>query len=121
MTTSSTPDARRENTLATEVFDDASATPGTTPTPTPAATATAPAPATQPAPAIPEPLYLSGPAPVAGGLGILGLLCAAVTLFLQLTDVSLPWTDLGPWTVVAAGLVVVLVGAIGLRGSRTRD
>ena len=119
MTTSSTPDAPRENTLATEVFDDASATPGTAPALAPQATATAPA--TQPAPAMPEPPYLSGPAPFAVVLGILGLLFAAVTLFLQLTDVSLPWTDLGPWTVVAAGLVVVLVGAIGLRGSRTRD
>ena len=119
MTTSSTPDAPRENTLATEVFDDASAIPGTAPALAPQATATAPA--TQPAPAMPEPPYLSGPAPFAVVLGILGLLFAAVTLFLQLTDVSLPWTDLGPWTVVAAGLVVVLVGAIGLRGSRTRD
>lgn len=119
MTTPSTPDAPRENTLATEVFDDATATPAATQTAT-ATTATATT-ATAPAPALPEPTYLSGPAPFAVVLGILGLLFAALTLFVQLTDVSLPWTDLGPWTVVAAGLVVVLVGAIGLRGSRDRD
>lgn len=112
MTTSSTPETPREDTLATEVFHDAATTPVATPT-----TATA----TAPAPALPEPVYLSGPAPFAVVLGILGLLFAAATLFVQLTDASLPWTDLGPWTVVAAGLVVVLVGAIGLRGSRNRD
>lgn len=126
MTTSSTPDAPREDTLATEVFDPA-------PSPTvAAATATDPAPTPAPAsspgsaqpalaPSLPEPVYLTGPAPFAVVLGLLGLLFAAATLFTQLTDVSLPWTDLGPWTVVAAGLVVVVVGAIGLRGSRTRD
>lgn len=118
MSTPSTPDVPREDTLATEVFDDRATTPVATPTPT---TATATATATAPAPALPEPIYLSGPAPFAVVLGLLGLLFAAATLFTQLTDVSLPWTDLGPWTVVAAGLVVVLVGAIGLRGSRNRD
>ena len=33
---------------------------------------------------------------------------------------ALPWNDLGPWSVVAAGIVVLLVGAIGLRSSRNR-
>jgi|JI10StandDraft_1071094.scaffolds.fasta_scaffold969685_2 protein-S-isoprenylcysteine O-methyltransferase Ste14 len=115
MSTSSTPDVPREDTLATEVFTEAPASP--------VATATSEDP-TQPAsaaPALPEPTYLSGPAPFAVVLGLLGLLFAAATLFAQLTDLSLPWTNLGPWTVVAVGLVVVLVGAIGLRGSRTRD
>jgi len=111
----STPDTPRSDTLATEVFD-------APPSPT-VATETTPASATTPttAPALPEPTYLSGPAPFAVVLGLLGLLFAAATLLTQLTDLSLPWTDLGPWTVVAAGLVVVIVGAIGLRGSRTRD
>lgn len=114
MTTSSTPDASREDTLATQVFDDAATTSVASPAP-------ATVPATAPAAALPEPVYLSGPAPFAVVLGILGLLFAAATFIIQLTDASLPWTDLGPWTVVAAGLVVVLVGAIGLRGSRHRD
>lgn len=108
----STPDTPRSDTLATEVFDAA-------PSPTVATAASASTPTT--APALPEPTYLSGPAPFAVVLGLLGLLFAAATFLTQLTDLSLPWTDLGPWTVVAAGLVVVVVGAIGLRGSRTRD
>jgi hypothetical protein len=85
-------------------------------TPTPPNT-----PATPATPALPEPVYLDGPAPFAVTLGLLGLLFAAATLFAQLTDVAVPWTDLGPWTVVAAGLLVVVVGAIGLRSSRTHD
>ena len=68
----------------------------------------------------PEPVWLQGPAPFAIVLGILGLLVAGVTLLRELTDVTLPWTDLGPWSVVAAGLVVLVVGAIGLRSSRAR-
>jgi hypothetical protein len=110
-----TPDAPRSDTLATEVFD-----PAPPPSVATASTATA-ATTTATAPAPPEPTYLSGPAPFAVVLGLLGLLFAAATFLTQLTDLSLPWTDLGPWTVVAAGLVVVVVGAIGLRGSRTRD
>ena len=82
-------------------------------------TATAPAPApARPHP--PEPQWLNGPAPFALVLGLLGLLVAGSVLVTELTDVTLPWGDLGPWSVVAAGLVVLLVGAIGLRSSRTR-
>jgi hypothetical protein len=62
--------------------------------------------------------WLRGPAPFAVVLGLLGLLVAGAVLLTELTDVRFPWADLGPWTVVAAGLVVVLVGAIGLRSSR---
>jgi hypothetical protein len=112
MTTPSTPDTPRSDTLATEVFDAAPSPTGTTATTATSATT---------APALPEPTYLTGPAPFAVVLGLLGLLFAAATFLTQLTDLSLPWTDLGPWTVVGAGLVVVIVGAIGLRGSRTRD
>jgi len=54
-------------------------------------------------------------------LGLLGLLTAGTVLLTELTDWTLPWGDLGPWSVVAAGLVVLLVGAIGLRSSRSRD
>lgn len=92
-------------------------TPGT-PEDTPATNA--PHAPTAHAPALPEPVYVEGPAPFAVVLGLLGLLFASTTLFTQLTDVSVPWTQLGPWTVVAAGLLVVVIGAIGLRSSRTR-
>ena len=44
----------------------------------------------------------------------------AATAYPKLADVNVPWDDLGPWSVVAAGVVVLLVGAIGLRSSRAR-
>jgi hypothetical protein len=128
------PDARREDGLADEMFVDdghtmAVPTTGTPADPSDAAatgattTATGPAPATPriPAPDSPEPQWLTGPAPFALVLGLLGLLVAGSVLVAELTDITLPWGDLGPWSVVAAGLVVLLVGAIGLRSSRTRD
>jgi hypothetical protein len=69
-----------------------------------------------------EQQWLRGPAPFAIVLGLLGLFVAGAVLLAELTDLSMPWNDLGPWTVVAAGIVVVLVGAIGLRSSRrTQD
>ena len=54
-------------------------------------------------------------------LGLLGLVVAGATLLSELADVNVPWDDLGPWSVVAAGIVVLLVGAIGLRSSRARS
>jgi hypothetical protein len=128
------PETRVDDSLADEVFVDdsrtaplpttvppaATATPATG-APTATMTATAPATASSPAPSTPpEPTYLSGPAPFALVLGLLGLLVAGSVLVNELTDISLPWGDLGPWSVVAAGLVVLLVGAIGLRSSRNR-
>ncbi len=129
-------DTTTDGTLADEVVVDdqrtaalptwAPATPGGTATATTTATTTtAPAPTTAPTTAggastSPEPQWLQGPAPFALVLGLLGLVVAGSTLFAELTDVTLPWDDLGPWSVVAAGLVVLLVGAIGLRSSRNR-
>ena len=104
------------------------AAPAATATAAPAATATAapptPGPAVAPgagAPAAAQPPYLRGPAPFAIILGLLGLLIAGVTLVSEVTDLTVPWDDLGPWTVVAAGIVVLLVGAIGLQASRSQD
>ncbi len=94
--------------LADEVFVDARRTTALPTTPAPTASA-------------PEQEWIEGPAPFAIILGILGLVVAGAVLLGELTDVSLPWNDLGPWSVVAAGLVVLLVGAIGLRSSRTRS
>jgi hypothetical protein len=68
-----------------------------------------------------QPPYLRGPAPFAIILGLLGLLVAGVTLVSEVADLTVPWDDLGPWTVVAAGIVVLIVGAIGLRASRSQD
>ncbi len=121
------PGGRADDDLADEMFHDDD---HTTELPTTGAsastatmTATAPAPAGPriPAPASPpEQQWLSGPAPFALVLGLLGLLVAGSVLVNELTDITLPWGDLGPWSVVAAGLVVLLVGAIGLRSSRSR-
>ncbi len=133
-----TPDA---GTLADEVFtdttrepDEASARPTTalpvTPSPQPvtaaptttavgtASAATATSTATPVATAPDDGPWLPGASPFAIVLGLLGLLLAGAVLVGELTDLTFPWADLGPWTVVAAGLVIVLVGAIGLRSSR---
>ena len=139
-TTPPTPDAPNtpeppepRDSLADEMFVDDGATTVLPTTDTPAATsaasttaatmtAAAPAAPSIPAPVSPpEPQWLSGPAPFALVLGLLGLLVAGSVLVSELTDVTLPWGDLGPWSVVAAGLVVLLVGAIGLRSSRSRE
>jgi len=131
------PETRPDATLADEMFVDdgrtaalptsdaaTAAAPGgastaldTAPAPTPAPGSTTASNATD----APEQEWLTGPAPFALVLGLLGLLVAGSVLVGELTDVTLPWGDLGPWSVVAAGLVVLLVGAIGLRSSRTRD
>lgn len=125
-------DTTAAGTLADEVFVDEGRTApiptwappaptATTATTGATATATAPAPTRAPAPtAAPEPEWIRGPAPFALVLGLLGLVVAASTLVAELTDVTLPWNDLGPWSVVAAGIVVLIVGAIGLRSSRSR-
>ncbi|GGL35816.1 hypothetical protein H9L10_01855 [Phycicoccus endophyticus] len=81
----------------------------------PVTTAAAPAPA---AAEQPPPLYRSGPAPFAVVLGLLGLVTAAWVLLAETTDLTVPWADLGPWTIVAAGVLIVLVGLLGIRGSR---
>ncbi len=138
-TTDNTPhdDTPRDATLADDVFVDSTRVPApataqptaalpVTPAPgpvTPAATApvTAPGTASTTPAVVTAPAdgpWLKGPAPFAIVLGILGLLVAAGVLLTELVDVTFPWADLGPWTVVAAGIVVVLVGAIGLRSSR---
>jgi hypothetical protein len=123
--TPETPTPRHDDTLADEMFTEEVITDdgATTVLPTTGATMTETAPAPKiPAPATPsEQQYLSGPAPFALVLGLLGLLVAGSVLVGELTDITLPWGDLGPWSVVAAGLVVLLVGAIGLRSSRSRD
>ena len=130
------PQTRPDDSLADEVFVDDSRTealpttvapassapaPGSAPTATMTAVAPAPAPTGSATPATPpEPQWLRGPAPFALVLGVLGLLVAGSVLVNELTEVSLPWGDLGPWSVVNAGVVVLLVGAIGLRSSRNR-
>lgn len=113
----STHDAPHEDTLATEVFDRDPAGDTTSPASPPAPTASSPPPTTEPA----ERPYLSGPAPFAIVLGLLGLLVAGAVLVAELTQVTLRMDNLGPWTVVAAGVVILVVGALGVRASRPKD
>ena len=119
----------RDDTLADEMFDETTREPGSAPAdtttalpvPPAATTASGPTAVGTPRPATTAPAdgpWLDGPAPFAIVLGLLGLLTAGAVLLTELTDVTFPWADLGPWTVVAAGLVVVIVGVIGLRSSR---
>jgi len=126
-------DPPQDGTLADEVFVDdtatralptSSGTSGTSGTPVMTAaapTASTASPTTTTATEPPEQEWLKGPAPFALVLGLLGLVVAGATLLSELADVNVPWDDLGPWSVVAAGIVVLLVGAIGLRSSRARS
>jgi hypothetical protein len=121
-----TADPAPDDALADEVFvdDDATRSLPTTPSATSAAGAVGATGATTATvtstPEAPEQEWLKGPAPFALVLGLLGLVVAGATLLSELADVNVPWDDLGPWSVVAAGIVVLLVGAIGLRSSRAR-
>jgi hypothetical protein len=121
-----TADPAPDDALADEVFvdDDATRSLPTTPSATGAAGAVGATGATTATvtatPEAPEQEWLKGPAPFALVLGLLGLVVAGATLLSELADVNVPWDDLGPWSVVAAGIVVLLVGAIGLRSSRAR-
>jgi len=130
-----TADPAPDDALADEVFvdDDATRSLPTTPSATGAAgtdsaagvtgangASTAPTATTTATAEAPEQEWLKGPAPFALVLGLLGLVVAGATLLSELADVNVPWDDLGPWSVVAAGIVVLLVGAIGLRSSRAR-
>jgi hypothetical protein len=98
---------------ATTSREPTTSTPAAPPAPTDP-TSDTPPPAT-------VPVWRSGPAPFPLLLGLLGLVTAVTVLVSEVADLRVPWTDLGPWSVVAVGLVVLVVGAIGLRASRSHD
>lgn len=128
-----TPDIPRDDTtrpdpvakpVAEPVAEPTTAGDGTTWAPTPGSTATAVRPTTDHAAQMPSPPareYVQGPAPFAVVLGLLGLVVAAATLFTEVVGIDVPWGDLGPWAVVGAGVLVLLVGGLGLRASRGQD
>lgn len=86
-------------------------------TPPPAAYQQSPAPAAGPR-AVPE--VVRGPylAPI-----ILGLVClavAAAAFAQEIANWSIDWGNVGPLGIVVAGVVLVLLGALGLLSSRRR-
>lgn len=102
--------------------EDTRPLPSDTPAPSPATASST----TTYSPAGPEevvpgqPEYVSGPylAPV-----ILGLVCLAIAglAFAQeIGGLTIDWGSVGPLGIVAAGAVLVLLGAIGLVASRRR-
>jgi hypothetical protein len=70
--------------------------------------------------AAPEPELVKGPylAPVI--LGLVCLLVAAAAFAQELTDWTIDWGNVGPLGIVAAGALLVLLGALGLLSSRRR-
>lgn len=98
----------------------ASAT-ATRPTPTSAsATSATSAPRGADPYAAPEPELVKGPylAPVI--LGLVCLLVAAAAFAQELADWSIDWGNVGPLGIVAAGALLVVLGALGLLSSRRR-
>lgn len=93
------------------------------PDPSPGSSAdTSATPAAPPAVPAPGPVpYRSGPAPMALFLGVAGVLLAVAVLVGEVADLTIPWSNLGPWVVVGSGLLVVLVGLLGLRANRRQD
>ena len=65
----------------------------------------------------PTPRRLSRPTGPSWGTVALGLVCLAIAggaLFVELTDVVLDWSNVGPLTLVALGVLLVLVGLAAL-------
>lgn len=65
----------------------------------------------------PTPRRLSRPTGPSWGTVALGLVCLAIAggaLFIELTDVALDWSNIGPLTLVGLGVLLVLVGLAAL-------
>lgn len=66
----------------------------------------------------PEPIRPDGPSWPTVALGVLALVVAGMALTYQLVDVSVDWTLAAPVAIVSAGALLVLLGLVGLLGSR---
>lgn len=53
-------------------------------------------------------------------LGLLAIALAAYTVAEQLTDIAIDWNRFGPFSALAAGLVLVLLGLWGMTSNRRR-
>ncbi|WP_427383718.1 hypothetical protein [Janibacter sp. G56] len=59
-----------------------------------------------------------GPAIGTALFGFLLLVLAGGVVALEALDLDVDWVGVGPWAVVAGGVVIVVFGAIGLLASR---
>ena len=87
---------------------------------TPAGAAT---PAVAPAaPATTAPERPRGPHAAAILLGVLAIAVAALAILRETTDLTVNWSQLGPGSVIVAGLLLLLIGVVGLtRRERGRE
>lgn len=87
---------------------------------TPAAAAT---PAVAPAaPAVTAPERPRGPHAAAILLGVFAIAVAALAILRETTDLTVNWSQLGPGSVIVAGLLLLLIGVVGLtRRERGRE
>ncbi|GAA1248845.1 hypothetical protein FB474_0522 [Oryzihumus leptocrescens] len=87
---------------------------------TPAAAAT---PAVAPAaPAVTSPERPRGPHAAAILLGVFAIAVAALAILRETTDLTVSWSQLGPGSVIVAGLLLLLIGVVGLtRRERGRE
>ncbi len=69
----------------------------------------------EPAPSLPRP---TGPHAPAITLGVICLAIAGLVLAQELGALSVDWGNVGPLGIVAAGLVLVVLGIVGLLSSR---
>lgn len=65
-----------------------------------------------------EPDRVRGPHVAAVLLGLACLVIAGLVLGQELGDLSIDWGEVGPLGIVAAGAVLVVLGALGLAASR---
>jgi len=79
---------------------------------TPAAVAT---PAASPeAPAVTAPERPRGPHAAAILLGVFAIAVAALAILRETTHLTVNWSQLGPGSVIVAGLLLLLIGVVGL-------
>ncbi|MDF2093842.1 hypothetical protein P0Y31_15945 [Knoellia sp. 3-2P3] len=117
------PEQDRTKALPTQPTPPAADRTETVPAPTAASATTASATAASRGAgpyAAPEPELVKGPylAPVI--LGLVCLLVAAAAFAQELADWSIDWGNVGPLGIVAAGALLVVLGALGLLSSRRR-
>ena len=74
------------------------------------------------APAVTSPERPRGPHAAAILLGVFAVAVAALAILRETTDLTVNWSQLGPGSVIVAGLLLLLIGVVGLtRRERGRE